>query len=79
LGVPWVWISRGQRRGYLEEQEKKYALGFNVKTPEEAIKKVGWLMAGKNAGWLAKKERLLEEKIDVTEWAVDRIMEECRS
>jgi len=79
LGVPWVWISRGQRRGYLEEQENKYALGFNVKTPEEAVEKVKRLVAGKNAGWLAKKERLLKEKTDVTDWVVDRIIEEGKS
>ena len=39
LGVPWVWISAGERRGYLDDQENHYGLGFSLDTPQAALKK----------------------------------------
>lgn len=69
LGVPWIWIAGKERRGYLEDQEEKYALGYSIRNPDRALKKAReWLKESEKikTTWKNKRKRLLEEKIDVT-------------
>lgn len=72
LGVPWVWISGGEMRGYLDDQERKYGLGYSVKTPKEALQKAKQIMEmpDRREKWGEKKTKLLQEKIDVTDFMV---------
>ena len=76
LGVPWIWISRGQRRGYLEEQEKRYGMGSILKTPKEALEKLRVLMADGDTRekWAGKRDKMLGEQIEVTAWVVDGLL-----
>lgn len=68
LGVPWIWISAGEMRGYLDDQEKNYGLGYCIKTPQKAIERAIELLENPNLKkeWHKKREKLLNEKIDVT-------------
>ncbi len=72
LGVPWIWISGGEMRGYLDDQENKYGLGYSVKTPEEALDKAKDIMdiPDRKEKWQVKRNKLLQEKIDVTKFMV---------
>lgn len=69
LGVPAVYVNP-LRLGYLEEQERAYGLVRNVRScdPDEvlsAVDAIPW--EGVERG----RQRLLAEKIDVTEWMID--------
>jgi predicted glycosyltransferase len=70
LGVPWIWISAGQMRGYLEDQEKNYGLGYCLRTPQQALERAIELLESVNlkSEWQKKKEKLLNRKIDVTKF-----------
>ncbi len=69
LGVPGVYVDP-VGRGYTDEQERDYGLVFNF-TParqNEAIAKGVSILNGYNKGyWREKGQRLIEDKIDVTD------------
>ncbi len=73
LGVPWVYIS-GNRRGYLDDQERRYGIGVTVDSVDKALEHAervfGGILKTKRA-----REKLLKEKIDVTDWMI-RLSEE---
>ncbi|MDD5616187.1 MAG: DUF354 domain-containing protein [Candidatus Methanoperedens sp.] len=74
LGTPWVYISN-TRRGYLEDQELNYGLGYTFSDVIKATEKINELL-NKNdlkREWNAKRKKLLNEKIDVTKFMVDFI------
>ena len=60
--------------GYLEELEYKYGLTCGIKTsePEKLLAKVEELLSYPNikVEWAQKKEKMLQEKIDVTAFMV---------
>ncbi len=72
LGVPWIWISGKERRGYLDDQERRYGLGFSIDTPRGALEKAQDLLKTPTLKetWRKKRKRLLKEKIDVTSFMV---------
>lgn len=78
LGVPAIYLDY-IGRGYTDEQEKKYGLVFNFKNSieeqEKAIKKGIELLSDSNTKsiWAEKRKKMLEEKIDVTEYIVNLI------
>lgn len=78
LGVPAIYLDF-IGRGYTDEQEKKYGLVFNFKNSideqEKAIIKGIELLADPNTKeiWAEKRERMLKDKIDVTQFIVDFI------
>ena len=74
LGVPWIFVSN-QTRGYLEDQEKNYGLGYIISDPEQAIEKAVELLESDNLKneWQKKKAKLLNEKIDVTKFMTEFI------
>ena len=74
LGVSWIFVSN-QTRGYLEDQEKNYGLGYIISDPEQAIEKAVELLESDNLKneWQKKKAKLLNEKIDVTEFMTEFI------
>jgi len=73
LGVPAVYLSKpGKGLGYTNELEEKYGLIYNYGVEEGALalKKIEELLKNPDLykEWQAKKEKMLADKIDVTEF-----------
>lgn len=71
LGVPWIAL-RPDPLGYLEDQEKKYELGFRTVDLKYAFETaIKWLNHdGLKDEWAKKREKLLADKIDVSAFFV---------
>lgn len=66
LGVPWIAL-RDKPLGYLIDQEENYGLGFRIDNLDSALKKADELLSVNNKSeWFIKKERLINDKIDVS-------------
>lgn len=80
VGTPAVYLNT-QRLGYLDEQEKEYGLVYNFSgadtSQRQAIDKAVELLNKDDLKeeWRAKRDRLLADKIDVTQFVVDFV--EC--
>jgi predicted glycosyltransferase len=74
LGVPSVYVNT-TRRGYLEDQERRYRLVFNFTDPELASRKVSELLEHPpSAEALAEaQKRLVEDHIDVTDFVLQEL------
>lgn len=76
LGVPAFYIA-DTGRGYTDEEERRFGLVWNFKRRDaaRALEKVRQLLARPSlaADMAAARARLLEERIDVTEWLVDYV------
>jgi hypothetical protein len=74
LGVPWIFIYT-KRLCYLDDQEENYGLGYTVTDSKEALKIVLDLLKNPNLKkeWGQKRKKLLDEKIDVTEYMTEFI------
>ncbi|MFQ5456027.1 MAG: DUF354 domain-containing protein [Nitrospirota bacterium] len=74
LGTPAIFFSP-VGRGYTDDEEKRYDLcyTFHPTQEEEAIGKIVSLIKKGNlkTEWKNKRERMLKDKIDVTEWLVE--------
>jgi len=79
LGVPAIYLSSSER-GYTNEQEKKYGLVYNFSNQEDAMKKAIDLLRRKNLkkDWQKKREYMLKDKVDVTDWIIKFINKEVR-
>lgn len=78
LGTPTIRCNSFVKRlSYLEELENKYDLtyGFKPEDEEKMFTKIKELLQNKNLKkeWQRKREKLLKDKIDLTEWMVDFI------
>jgi predicted glycosyltransferase len=68
LGVPWLYVSRSPR-SYLKDQATRYDLGRISTSIREAAGLVDeWPSEEERRRWPAKRARLLNETIDVTEF-----------
>jgi predicted glycosyltransferase len=74
LGVPAIYLST-TRRGYLDDQERRYGLVFNFSDPHSALQKTCELLSlPPAAASLARaRERLLAEHIDVTDFVITEV------
>jgi predicted glycosyltransferase len=78
LGTPAIYANT-LRLGYTDEEEEKYGLVYNFSDPEtaqkQALAKAIELLDDKNLKkeWQKKRERLLNEKIDVTKFMTEFI------
>jgi len=72
LGVPAVFIAT-TGRGYTDDEERRYGLvrHFTEDQYDLAVSAVEELQATPRDTWRAARERLLDDKIDVTQWMVD--------
>jgi predicted glycosyltransferase len=74
LGVPSIFIAT-TGRGYTTEQEQRYGLVLNFSDGQQdlAFDKMRELLARPSLKqeWIQRREHMLSEKIDVTEWMVD--------
>lgn len=69
LGTPWIFVST-RSRGYLDDQENNYDLGFVISDSELAMEKAFELLEQTDLKkkWQKKREKLLSEKMDVTKF-----------
>ena len=77
LGTPAIYLDNNGR-GYTDEQESKYGIvsNFNESTDgqEKSIKRANEIMNAYNQSeWDSKRERLLNDKIDVTKFLIETI------
>ncbi len=72
LGVPAVFIAT-TGRGYTDDEERRYGLvrHFTEDQYDMALSAIEEILATTPADWQAARQRLLEEKIDVTAWMID--------
>ena len=72
LGTPWIFVS-DEGRGYLNDQQEHYGLGYHVSSPEAALACARSILEHDDlkAEWKSKRERLLRDKIDVTQFIVE--------
>jgi len=76
LGVPAFYIA-DTGRGYTDHEQERYGLVWNFKRREagQALEKIRELLARPTltADMASARERLLDERIDVTGWLVDYV------
>lgn len=74
LGIPSVYIAN-TLRGYTNELEREYGLVYNFKTQKEGTEKTLELIKDTKTKevWQRKKEKVIEDKIDLTKWMIDFI------
>jgi predicted glycosyltransferase len=72
LGVPAVFIAT-TGRGYTDDEERRYGLvrHFTEDDYGLALSAVEEILAEPAVTWRTARQRLLEEKIDVTAWMID--------
>lgn len=75
LGTPYIRYNDFVGKiSYLEELENKYNLGFGIRTKdkEELFKRVNELINNPDlkASWKSKREKMISEKIDMTDFMV---------
>ncbi len=76
LGTPSIYVSSfWDSMGNFNELEEQYGLIYNFKEPEPAIQKVIELLQQQDLKqeWAKKRERLLKDKIDVTQFMMEFI------
>ena len=79
LGTPAIFLDN-DGRGYTDEQEKIYGSVFNftesIEDQAESIKRGVILLERENLkeDWRQKRQKLLGDKIDVTKWMIDLII-----
>jgi predicted glycosyltransferase len=87
LGIPAVFISN-TGRGYTSELDKTYGLikHYRVNEWDHIVRCIeDWAASDLAQEWQAKRWRMLEDKIEVTDWLVDLIenypqsIQECRN
>jgi len=74
LGVPSVYVNT-TRRGYLEDQERRYQLVYNFTDPAAAMRKIRELLASPpdETELGSARQRLIAEHIDVTDYVVSEL------
>jgi uncharacterized protein len=72
LGVPAVFIAT-TGRGYTDDEERRYGLvrHFTEDQYDMALSAIEEILGQPASAWQAARQRLLDEKIDVTAWMVD--------
>jgi hypothetical protein len=76
LGIPGILcLSNAKQFGNFLELEQKYGLIYSFSEPEKAIHKAVELIQqpGLKEQWDIKKQKLLADKIDVTQFMVDYV------
>ncbi|MFC1717202.1 DUF354 domain-containing protein [Candidatus Poribacteria bacterium] len=74
LGIPSIFVS-SLTLGYLEELEHRYGLVYSFSSQDKALGKALSLLSSKDIKekWQAKRRKMLNEKIDVTQFMLDVI------
>lgn len=71
LGTPWIFLSPSAR-GYLNDQQHRYGLGYWETRDEDALARADCLMRipGLKSEWAERRQNLLRNSMDVTEFMV---------
>jgi len=71
LGIPWINIQK-TKRGYLIDQEDYYSLGFRTDNLDFAFETaIDWIQDDSiKKKWQKKKQKLLDDKIDVSSFLI---------
>jgi uncharacterized protein len=72
LGIPFIYVSP-VGRGYTNEEEKVYELGYTIDPKEEARAidlAIQMVRNSDRSEWMKKRQIMLNDKIDVTDWIV---------
>lgn len=74
LGTPSIWVS-SLSLGYINELRDKYDLVHTCLGHENALKESQFLLSQPNVklSWQQKKDKLLKEKIDITEYMINLV------
>jgi len=73
LGVPWIYLSTS-RRGYLDDQEKRFSLGTTIDSIDQALSLAdAWSEGFRRGEWSRRRDRLLGDTCDVTRFMVDLV------
>lgn len=74
LGVPWIFVST-TGRGFLEEQEDRYRLGWWVSTTADVLRRAESIFSQPDVQqeWHARRDAMLAEKGDVTRFMAEFI------
>jgi hypothetical protein len=74
LGVPTIYIN-SLKLGYIEEQRYRYGLLYSFRSEEQVLRKSIELIKNNNLKnrWINRRDKLLSEKIDVTDFIVNNI------
>ena len=73
LGTPWIFVST-RSRGYLDDQQNNYGLGYRTSDSKLAMEKAFELLEQNNLKkWQNKREKLLDDKIDVSNFMTELI------
>ncbi len=69
LGTPSIYLNP-LKLGYLDEQEKKYGLLYSMKKDDVKVisKAISILKNPEKESWNSKRQRLLDDKIDTTDF-----------
>ena len=84
LGTPAIFLSTS-RRGYIDEQQNRYEMVFSFNDPHtgqyDALAKARDLLADPATPdlWQAKREQMLSELIDVTDYITRVVLDYARS
>jgi predicted glycosyltransferase len=72
LGTPSIFMST-LRMGVQKELEEKYQIQFSFQDPQKAYDKAVELTSAADTKktWQIRRDRLLNERIDVTEWLIN--------
>jgi predicted glycosyltransferase len=75
LGVPWVFFSE-QHRGYLDDQEKGFNLGMTTDDLDMALQFMEKVLKDPTTPgkWVARRKKLLDSCVDVTQLLVQTIL-----
>lgn len=76
LGTPSIFTSK-LKLGYLDELENRYNMLYNVRNFADCMKRTKELLAIQDIklAWSAKRAKLLNDKIDLTAYMVNQVME----
>jgi predicted glycosyltransferase len=83
LGTPAIFLSTS-RRGYIEEQQNRYDMVYSFNDPKtgqaQALAKAKELLEDPETPvkWQAKRQRMLSELIDVTEFITKTVLDYAR-
>ncbi len=74
LDTPWIFVSPSHR-GYLDDQQSRYSLGYWERTDEAALERAATILSQPDIKrtWAQRRAHLLSETVDVTEFIVDLV------
>lgn len=78
LGTPAIYVN-SLKMGYIREEAERYGLLYDLENDPEILQKSLDIVTGDyKEEWREKRQRFLHDKIDVTAFIIDKILENAR-